>query len=57
MQIGCYHIQDLYVNQQFDNLYVYAKSKHNLSFFLPFIEELIILSYQFEIIIKVSLKN
>lgn len=36
MQIGCYHIQDLYVNQQFDNLYVCAKSKHNLSFFSAF---------------------
>lgn len=57
MQIGYYHLQSLYVNQQFDNLYVHAKSKHCVIFSLPFIEELIILSYQFEIIIKGSLKD
>lgn len=57
MQIGYYHIQNLYVNQQFNNVYVYAKPKHCVIFFLPLIEELIILSQQFEIIIKVSLKD
>lgn len=57
MQIGYYHIQNLYVNQQFNNLCVYTKPKHCVIFFLPFIEELIILSQQFEIIIKVSLKD
>lgn len=37
---------------------MYMQSLNTLChFFLPFIEELIILSYQFEIIIKVSLKN
>lgn len=33
MQIGYYHIPNLYVNQQFNNLYVYAKPKH--CYFFP----------------------
>lgn len=42
MQIGYSHLQSLYVNQQFNNLYVHAKSKHCVIFSLPFVEELII---------------
>jgi len=33
MQVGCYHIQNLYVNQHLGNLYVDVKSKHIVSFF------------------------